>query len=79
MIVFVIRGLHTIELYDIRMNVFQIIWHLINNIYISKAINLKKYMSLMFLRPHGKVIIYLVLAVLHYPSNGKIYWNISKK
>ena len=50
MIVFVIRGLHTIELYDIRMNVFQIIWHLINNIYISKAINLKKYMSLMFLR-----------------------------
>ena len=79
MIVFVIRGLHTIELYDIRMNVFQIIWHLINNIYISKAINLKKYMSPMFLRLHGKVIIYLVLAVLHYPSNGKIYWNISKK
>ena len=79
MIVFVIRGLHTIELYDIRMNVFQIIRHLINNIYISKAINLKKYMSPMFLRLYGKVIIYLVLAVLHYPSNDKIYWNISNR
>ena len=79
MIIFIIRGLHTIELYDIRMNVFQIIGHLINNISISKAINLKKYMSLMFLRLHGKVIIYLVLAVLHYPSNGKIYWNISNR
>ena len=79
MIVFVTRGLHTIELYDIRMNVFQIIRHLINNIYISKAINLKKYMSLMFLRLHGKVIIYLVLVVLHYPTNGKVYWNISNR
>ena len=48
MIVFVIRGLHTIELYDIRMNVFQIIWHLINNIYISKAINLKKNVTHVF-------------------------------
>ena len=55
MIVFVIRGLHTIELYDIRMNVFQIIWHLINNIYISKAINLKKYMSLMLIKATWKI------------------------
>ena len=41
MIIFVIRGLLTIELHDIRVNVLQIIGHLINNIFISKAINLK--------------------------------------